>query len=476
MRTTLLATAATLAVTASAAAQVSMTPLTTFGSNGWLAPGSTPYLSTANTERGFAYNPLTGNLVLVARQNVAGVSNNIRVLDGASGTDLGGLDNTGFSGGTFLVNMAGCADDGSIYVANLSTSATAPFTVYKWDSEATGFTTPPTVAYTAITGVTRTGDAFAVTGGVGPTPVTFAAAGTNNVQASNFVVGPLDGTNLATAYLSVPGTGTASNDYRLALSFVDGDTLIGNQGGLARQTDFTPGGIATVSGSIPLGGTARRPLDYTVIGNTPVLAVVDTNSSDVLVFDVTDPAAPVQLATANNTVGALPGNVNGVGSVQWGAVAGSTAILYAMSTNQGIQAFLVDFGGLANASGYGIGCDNLLLATNGAPSIGNAGFELVVSGVPAASPAALVGFGTQVVNPGIDLTAVGMAGCFGYTNLDLGLYLTGPLAAGAGAFALPLPADPNLAGQMVSAQGVAFSTLTSLGLASSNGQQLMFGF
>ena len=34
-----------------------LSPLTTFGSNGWLAPGSNPYLTTTNDQRGIGWNP-----------------------------------------------------------------------------------------------------------------------------------------------------------------------------------------------------------------------------------------------------------------------------------------------------------------------------------------------------------------------------------------------------------------------------------
>ncbi|MBM4063369.1 MAG: DUF4623 domain-containing protein, partial [Planctomycetes bacterium] len=203
--------AATLAAVAAstALAQSSITPLATFGTNGWLAPGSSPYLGVTHMERGLAYNPVTGNLVLVSRSG----GTFVRLLDGNTGTDLGGFDTTGMTGGTYVVNMAGVDDSGAIYVGNLSTLATSPFKVYKWDSEQLGLLIPPAVVYDALTGVTRTGDSFAIYGGL-TTPAVFASAGSNNVSASNFVVGTLDGTNTSTAYLSVPGTSTANNDYR----------------------------------------------------------------------------------------------------------------------------------------------------------------------------------------------------------------------------------------------------------------------
>jgi hypothetical protein len=117
----LLIATALLHVTDARAQGAVMSPLTTFGTNGWLAPGAIPQLGTANNERGLAFNPVTGNLVLVSRTG----GTNVRVLSGTTGADLGGLNVTGITGGTFAVNVPGVADDGSIYVCNLSASLAA---------------------------------------------------------------------------------------------------------------------------------------------------------------------------------------------------------------------------------------------------------------------------------------------------------------------------------------------------------------
>ncbi|MEO6594045.1 MAG: hypothetical protein ABIP94_04760, partial [Planctomycetota bacterium] len=295
------------------------------------------------------------------------------------------------------------------------------------------------------------------------------------VSASNFAIGSLDGLNTSTAYLSIPGTTTTSNDYRLGLCFVDQDTLIGNQGATARVTTFDPF-TAIVDASIPLGGATRRALDYAVIGSTKVLAVIDSATSQVTLLNVNDPAVPVVMASANNTTGALTANVNGTGGVAWGAVVGNTAFLYAMSSNQGIQAFLVVLSPLASATDFGTGCDGLGLTALSLPAIGNGGFQLAVTNVPVVSPIAFVAFGTLPFNSGINLTAIGMPGCFGYTNLDIGLFATAPVVSATGIFSLPIPNDINLPGTSFATQGVSLSLATPLSLAASNGTQLVLGF
>ena len=111
-----------------------------------------------------------------------------------------------------------------------------------------------------------------------------------------------------------------------------------------------PTPTATVVASPALGAASRRAMDYAVIGGTPMLAVIDTVSAAVTILDLTDPTTPLTLATANNTTGTLTANGNGTGSVAWGPITGNTAVLYAMSSNHGIQAFVVTVNSLASTT------------------------------------------------------------------------------------------------------------------------------
>lgn len=446
-------------------AQSTMAPLPTFGSNGWLAPGSSAYVTTGNTERGLAYNPVTGNLVLASRAG----GNNVRILDGITGADLGGLDATGITGGTFAINMPGVADDGSIYVCNLSTSATAAFKVYKWDSEALGLVTPPTVAYNAASGIARTGDSFAVTGGSGSNPVQFAGSGSvaaSAAQNSCFVVGTVDGTNTSTAFVNVAGTTTTSNDYRLALTFVDQDTLIGTQGANARLTSFA-GSTATVDASIGLAA-AQRAMDYAVVGGLPVLAVIDSNSSLVSVYDVSLPGSPLLLTSATATTGTLTANANGTGGVAWGAISGNTAVLYAMNSNQGIQAFAVSVQAPARATTFGVGCGTpeLTLAASAAPVLGNV-FSLDATNVPTTAVLVGYGIGFLAIPGGVALPIA--PGCSQFVVPDATVIA---LTGGLGTVSTPqaFPANPAFAGLELFAQAVSLEVAGTI--LTSNGVKL----
>ena len=347
---TLLATSA-LATTGTHAAS-SLMALETFGTSGWLAPGSNPHITPSNSERGLGWNPVTKNLVLPSRSG----GNFVAILDGRTGAVNKTLDTTGVSGGTLSMMGAGVSSDGAIFVANLQSgsSSLSPFKIYKWNSE--NDTSPPTVAFSKVnpqttSGAFRYADSFDVHGS--GSDVIFAAAGTTTSGTtgglpnnSNFMIGKLDGTNTSTIYRNITGTLNSSNDYRLGLRFVDADTVIGSQGTNARLTDFsvttdemTSTG-ATLIGSISVGA-AERALDYTVINGTALLATINSNSSLMSVYDITDLANVQLLATGSTYTGFLTPNANATGGVQWGEMLSPTSqIVYGMSTNQGIQAMV----------------------------------------------------------------------------------------------------------------------------------------
>ena len=328
-----------------------LTALTTFGSNGWLAPGSNPYVTTDNSQRGLGWNPVTKNIVLPSRSG----GNFVAIINGTTGIVSGTLDTTGVSGGTLAMMGAGVSDDGAIYVPNLQSgsSALSPFKIYSWTGESD--TNAPSIAFSQVnpqttSGAFRYADAFAVYGS--GTSLKFAAAGTTSSGStaglpnnSNFMIGSLDGSNTNTIYRNIPNTLTASNDYRLGITFVDADTVIGNQGTSAKITDFVAATTLSNTGAIVTGsiamGAADRPLDYTVINGQALLAVVNTNSSLISIYDITNPAAAALLTTGSTVSGLLSSNANATGGLQWGEMLSPTSqVLYAMSSNQGVQAMI----------------------------------------------------------------------------------------------------------------------------------------
>src|SRR5262249_2344943 len=139
-------------------------------------------------------------------------------------------------------------------------------------------------------------------------------------------------------------------DFRLGITFADASHVLGTAGSsLYRYTSFSGStGTLIASPAIPdpAGATADRLLQYTTINGIPLLAVQGIGDSHVSVDDGTNPASPIYLASGNNTSGTLTANGNGTGEIAWGDEVNNgngtfTRTLYAMSSNQGIQAFKV---------------------------------------------------------------------------------------------------------------------------------------
>ncbi len=333
-----------------ASAQFSITPLTSFGGDGWLAPGEGgyAYLGTGNLERGLAYG--NGELYLVSRNG----GNFIRRLNGTTGADLGALDTTGISGGTFAVNAVAVADDGAIYVGNLTTSSsTSPFKVYKWATAASA----PVVAYSGdpFGGAARYGDNLAAIGSGANTRIT-AGSGATAVTGDNgfALIDPTLGTGS-----QVTVAGTTDGDFRLGISFTDAGHVIGTQGGgLLRyaQTDGTLLGTGTFS------TLSQRPVGFTTIGGVSLIAAVDTVDGQVRIYDGSNPlslGSPVLFGSA------LPfahtANANASGAVAWGDAYYDTndgkwkSELYVLETNNGIQAYTIAVPEPASAAMLGVG-------------------------------------------------------------------------------------------------------------------------
>jgi hypothetical protein len=324
-----------LAGTITLRAQFSMTPLTSFGNgDGWLSPGEGgyAYLTTGNTERGIAYG--NGHLYLVSR--ATGID--IRILNALTGSELGALDTTGISGGTFAVDMVCVGGDGAIYVNNLTSQSTmSPLKIYRWANEAAA----PTVVYTGDSGLAgaRVGDTMAVFGAGSLTRLALGYNSIPSVAGNNgyCIVDPTVGSATGIAF---SGTPPNAGDFRLGITFADGSHVIGAQGGVTptyRYTSFS-GAAGTLVAS-PSAAGSERLLAYAVIGGVPLLAVQSTSDAHVSIFDMTYPATPVLLGTANNTFGLLTPNGNGTGGLAWSESNSNTARLWAMSTSQGIEAF-----------------------------------------------------------------------------------------------------------------------------------------
>jgi hypothetical protein len=341
-RTCTFAAVAALVLSLAAPADAAMLlPLASFGGgDGFLAPGDRAYLTTDNTQRGLAYNPTTGHLLLVNRAGNLSVN----VLDAVTGSDLGTLNQgTGIiSGGTFAMSMIGVADDGAIYVGNLTTqSTTTPFKIYRWANETSA---APTVAFSGdpLAG-SRIGDTLDVMGSGTGTRLVAGYSNNPAVTGNNSfaMFSTSDGSTFSPVHVSIGTNPPAGGDFRFGITFVDSDTVIGKSTTNGRVVDVM-GTVGTLNTSFTLDALSINPMDYAVVGGIPVLAAVNTSNtgdSKLWVYNMTNPSSPALLGSLDNLPGPTNANGNGVGQVRFGPIVGSAATIYVLNTNNGIQAF-----------------------------------------------------------------------------------------------------------------------------------------
>lgn len=319
-----------------------LSALTSFGGgDGYLAPGDRPYLANDNNQRGLAWNPVTNNLLLVNRTGALSVN----VLNGVSGNDQGTLNlGTGVITGssTFAGSMIAAADDGAIYMSNLTTNvSTSAYKIYRWANESAA---APTVAYSGapLSGA-RLGDSLDVIGGGTNTRLVAGYGNTPAVSGNNSfaLLKTSDGAAYTSETIAIPA-GPAGGDFRFGITFTDADTVIGKSGATGSVVDVTGPGVGALSTTFALDGSSINPMDYAVVGGVPYLAAVNTSNggeSKLWVYDMSNPASPLFVASIDNLPGAGNANANGVGQVRFGAITGASAVIYVLNTNNGIQAF-----------------------------------------------------------------------------------------------------------------------------------------
>lgn len=280
----------------------------------WEIPAdSRSYVTSGNTERGLAFNPVNGHLLVVSRAG----GNNIYALNSTNGAELYPL-NLGagvISGGTFPVSMIGVADDGAVYVGNLTTSgSTSAYRLYRWANDNPG--TTPTVAYS--------GDPVAGSGERWGDTLDVRGAGLN----TQILIGSRSGTN-AIVFTTANGTtfspnpiavsGGAPQMFGTGIAFGVNNTFWGkiNSASL-RQISFNLGtgtgsvmqtfGSPTVTASIaPLGVSTNLNL----LGGISI-----ASPGNFQLYDLPLVGAPSLIET--NAFPTDHPNGNGVGSVDFG--------------------------------------------------------------------------------------------------------------------------------------------------------------
>lgn len=307
-----------------------------------LRPGDRSYLGTANNERGLAYNPASGNLLVVSR--TGGLS--VNVLDSQTGTHLRTLNTTGITGGTFALNQISVAADGAIYAANLVTDSTASaYKIYRWAND-TDTSTAPTLVYSGNpTGgpAGRFGDNFRVRGSGTSTEIIAGAGATLSFNKGFIRFGTTDGINFTATPITV--SALAAGDMRLGIDFGSGDTVYGKQQNALQFLSYNVAGgdgallasYVTASASStpgPLGLSPDGSLLVTYAYSGTAGTVQRVNLYDIGGLSTSGANNPIDsdpLATAN-------ANSNGAGAVDFN-VAGDQ--VFVLASNNGVYAFTV---------------------------------------------------------------------------------------------------------------------------------------
>lgn len=295
-----------------------------------LAPGSRAYLNTGDSQRGLSYNPANGHLLLVSRAS----GNNVHVLNSTNGADVLTLTNGSgvISGGTFAVNMIGVADDGAVYVGNLTTDGGAsPFKIYRWANDNSN--TIPTVAYSgSVDGSTnRWGDTFDVRGsGTGTQILVGSRHGTNAV-----VFTTANGSTFTANMISV--SGGEYQMFGLGIAFGASNTFWGKASSKPlRQISFNLGtGSGTVIQSFtnPVVANAVAPIGLSTNLNLLGGVAIETPDNFKL-YDLPLSGTPGLLET--NVFPTDNANGNAVGSVDFGGDR-----VFALDANNGILALQI---------------------------------------------------------------------------------------------------------------------------------------
>jgi hypothetical protein len=298
------------------------------------------FLSANNTERGLGYNPVNGHLIVASRTP----TNGVHVLDAATGAYLHSLDMSAVGTyGTFPINLAGVADDGAVYVANLDTAGTQ-YTIYRWADD--NASTVATVAYgPADPGLgDRPGDTFAVRGAGASTEILAASRNVttlaffNTADGQNFTSTVIDVSTEPAGFAGLGLAWGAGNTFwakssGLQFRHVGYDLTAGTNGLL--QT-FAAGQMTDVALAVdPVNNLLASIVPNTSggVGPRAIPNHIDLYDVSAVLNDATGASEPALLDQDFFQTGNV--NANGTGAAVFDVVGGR---LFALDTNNGLLA------------------------------------------------------------------------------------------------------------------------------------------
>lgn len=297
------------------------------------------WFSTTHLERGLAYNHATHNVYVVSRNG----GTFIRIMNSEDGSDVGNLDATGISGGTYALNDIGASFDGKLYAINLAIGATSFVKIYKWDDDSD----VPTVAFNSDLGGVdnkRIGDKFTVYGSAVDNSVKIFLADATNSKV--YILGTADfGETFtleetivlpASSFGSTPSVfpvfNENSGDLEIIVTNSNGKN-IGAYDVTGTQVGAVPGGIV---------GTGSNAVMVTVINDVTYLATFQygaTTENARLVLVGEDPANAISVGQTPSMFSVT--NTNGAGDIDICYNEDGTITLFVLSTNNGVGAYTI---------------------------------------------------------------------------------------------------------------------------------------
>jgi photosystem II stability/assembly factor-like uncharacterized protein len=306
------------------------------------ANGNLPSWFGTDTERGIGFgripnteSTLQNRLLVVSR---AANNLNVRVLNPINGSEIGTLNLTGISGGTFAINDVGISDDGKIFVCNMTTNAnTTAFKVYMWNSE----TSVPVqvINYLAdASNAVRLGDKFTVIGDYSTGSVVIWAASSTTGEYKVYKWTMSGGVfNNQPEIISLGGGLTGGIASASVWPLSNGNFYWNANGQNLRKYSQVGTLIGIVPNNvIPTGTNAVRYLGN--IGNDEFIAVFayGSGNNNVIIarLPMGNPADAV-LYTTSPSLGSLT-NTNGTGDLDIKVNTDFTVDIFVLATNNGI--------------------------------------------------------------------------------------------------------------------------------------------
>jgi hypothetical protein len=296
-------------------------------------PGQRTYVSSGDSQRGLAYNPVTDNVLIVNRNSGLSVNS----VAGSTGANVGTLNVTGISGGTLALNLIGVATDGAIYAVNHTTDSAntnTPASSYRWANESA---VPEKIFSGDISGNDanannrRVGESFAVHGSGAGTQLLLGSRGT-----TAYVLTTTDGTTFSVKKVT---TDLPSGAMGLSVAFGKNNEIwVTSSSQALRVLTLDVNAGTAVTGRTYTGTTI--PTTVAIIGmneNGDFLGAINPNSTPVhdtaLLYPIigNDPIL-------HDTETLVPDNSNAnvTGAVDFG-----NGRMYVLDSNNGIAAYTI---------------------------------------------------------------------------------------------------------------------------------------